>query len=59
VLGKVNPPPVLGTMQLPNSLAQRHADVRCHSYNYVKRDAMIPMRDGVKLHTVIVIPRGA
>jgi putative CocE/NonD family hydrolase len=29
------------------------------SYDYVKRDVMIPMRDGVKLHTVIVIPRGA
>jgi putative CocE/NonD family hydrolase len=29
------------------------------SYDYVKRDVMIPMRDTVKLHTVIVIPRGA
>ena len=29
------------------------------SYDYVKREVMIPMRDGVKLHTVIVIPRGA
>ncbi|NVN35713.1 CocE/NonD family hydrolase [Komagataeibacter swingsii] len=27
--------------------------------NYIKRDVMIPMRDGVKLHTVIVIPRDA
>ena len=27
--------------------------------DYVKREVMIPMRDGVKLHTVIVIPRGA
>ncbi len=26
--------------------------------DYVKRDEMIPMRDGVKLHTVIVIPNG-
>ena len=26
---------------------------------YVKRDVMIPMRDGVKLHTVIVVPKGA
>ena len=25
--------------------------------DYVKRDVMIPMRDGVKLHTVIVIPK--
>jgi putative CocE/NonD family hydrolase len=29
------------------------------SFDYVKRDVMIPMRDGVKLHTVIVIPRDA
>jgi hypothetical protein len=28
------------------------------SHDYVERDVMIPMRDGVKLHTVIVIPRG-
>jgi len=27
--------------------------------DYVKRDAMIPMRDGVKLHTVIVVPKTA
>jgi uncharacterized protein len=29
------------------------------SYDYVKRVVMIPMRDGVKLYTVIVVPRGA
>jgi hypothetical protein len=28
-------------------------------YDYVKREAMIAMRDGVKLHTVIVVPKGA
>jgi putative CocE/NonD family hydrolase len=27
--------------------------------DYVKREVMIPMRDGVKLHTVIVIPKSA
>ncbi len=26
-------------------------------YDYIKREAMIPMRDGVKLHIVIVIPK--
>jgi putative CocE/NonD family hydrolase len=26
--------------------------------DYVKQEVMIPMRDGVKLHTVIVIPKG-
>jgi putative CocE/NonD family hydrolase len=29
------------------------------SYDYIKREVMIAMRDGVKLHTVIVIPKGA
>ena len=29
------------------------------SFDYVERDVMIPMRDGVKLNTVILIPRGA
>ena len=29
------------------------------SFDYVRRTAMIPMRDGVKLYTVILIPRGA
>ena len=28
-------------------------------FDYVKRDVMIPMRDGVKLHTVIIVPKGA
>jgi hypothetical protein len=28
-------------------------------YDYTKRVEMIPMRDGVKLYTVIVIPKGA
>src|SRR5438552_19066787 len=34
-------------------------EVPAASYDYVKREVMIPMRDGVKLHTVIVIPKGA
>jgi len=29
------------------------------TFEYTKREVMIPMRDGVKLHTVIVIPKGA
>ena len=28
-------------------------------FDYVKRDVMIPMRDGVRLHTVVIVPRGA
>ena len=29
------------------------------NFDYIKRDVMIPMRDGIKLHTVIVLPKGA
>ncbi|WNO55117.1 CocE/NonD family hydrolase [Stakelama saccharophila] len=29
------------------------------NFDYVKREVMIPMRDGVKLHTVIMVPKGA
>jgi putative CocE/NonD family hydrolase len=29
------------------------------SFDYVRRAVMIPMRDGVKLHTVILVPKGA
>ena len=32
---------------------------RLDSFDYTKREVMIPMRDGVKLQTVILIPRGA
>ena len=28
-------------------------------YDYEKRESMIPMRDGVKLYTVIVVPKDA
>ena len=46
-----------------NSTAQ--SDIPSHfvtsfgGYDYTKREVMIPMRDGVKLYTVIVIPKGA
>ncbi len=32
---------------------------RIETFDYVKREVMIPMRDGVRLQTVILIPRGA
>ena len=28
-------------------------------YDFAKREVMIPMRDGVKLHTMILVPKGA
>src|SRR5262245_814407 len=29
------------------------------SFEYTRREEMIPMRDGVKLYTVILVPKGA
>jgi len=29
------------------------------TFDYVRRDVMIPMRDGVRLHAVIIVPKGA
>ncbi|HWH50610.1 MAG TPA: CocE/NonD family hydrolase, partial [Gemmatimonadaceae bacterium] len=29
------------------------------TFDYQRRDVMIPMRDGVKLHTVVLVPKGA
>src|SRR3954452_14973027 len=53
--------------QAPQSSAQqglpseRPAQFRpaTESFDYERRDIMIPMRDGVKLHTVILVPKGA
>ncbi|MBZ5583872.1 MAG: CocE/NonD family hydrolase [Acidobacteriia bacterium] len=39
---------------IPKSFSVPTAD-----YDYIKREVMVPMRDGVKLHTVIVVPKGA
>ena len=30
-----------------------------YGFDYARRDVMIPMRDGVRLHTVILVPTGA
>jgi putative CocE/NonD family hydrolase len=36
-----------------------HFEPVTSSFEYTRQEVMIPMRDGVKLHTVILIPRGA
>jgi hypothetical protein len=56
ILGVVAAQPVWAQAgsDIPSSFAPPQA-----GYDYVKRDVMIPMRDGVKLHTVIVAPKGA
>src|SRR6185437_3669598 len=49
------------TPKYPNFPSETPAQLRpaTSSFDYVKRDVMIPMRDGVRLHTVIVVPKGA
>ena len=42
----------------PSETPQKFAPVT-DSYDYTRRDVMIAMRDGVKLHTVILVPKGA
>ena len=60
---------VLGAAQVPPAAPQPQAPARLDSelaksfaphtdtFDYVRREVMIPMRDGVKLHTVILVPR--
>jgi putative CocE/NonD family hydrolase len=51
-----NPPPKYPSLpsETPVHFTPDHS-----SFGYVIRDVMIPMRDGVKLHTVIMLPKGA
>ena len=47
--------------QYPNypSETPHHLQPATSSFDYARREAMIPMRDGVHLHTVILVPKGA
>jgi hypothetical protein len=43
---------------LPSETPEKFEPV-ADSFDFVKREVMIPMRDGVKLRTVVFVPRGA
>ncbi|HEY6348096.1 MAG TPA: CocE/NonD family hydrolase [Candidatus Angelobacter sp.] len=43
---------------LPSETPQQFTPVT-DSFDYARRDVMVPMRDGVKLHTVVLVPKGA
>jgi uncharacterized protein len=43
---------------LPSEMPAR-IEPATSSFDYVRREVMIPMRDGVRLHTVILVPKGA
>jgi putative CocE/NonD family hydrolase len=51
-------PPSAPSQSLPSETPATFQPVT-DSFDYARRDVMIPMRDGVKLHTVILVPRGA
>ncbi len=47
-------PSLMAQSEIPTKFEPTNA-----GFNHVRRTVMIPMRDGVKLHTVILIPKGA
>jgi len=51
-------PPAAMYPDLPSEIPETF-QTASGSFDYVKREEMIPMRDGVKLHTVIFVPKGA
>ncbi|HSY30727.1 MAG TPA: CocE/NonD family hydrolase [Verrucomicrobiae bacterium] len=51
-------PPPSNSNDLPSEMPAQLEPVT-DSFDYTRREVMIPMRDGTKLHTVILIPKGA
>jgi putative CocE/NonD family hydrolase len=51
-------PPPASSPALPSQIPERF-ERATGSFDHVRRDLMIPMRDGVRLHTIILVPRGA
>src|SRR3989442_16014440 len=51
-------PPASAPSTLPSETPAQFIPVT-DSFDYARRDVMIPMRDGVKLHTVVLVPKGA
>jgi uncharacterized protein len=54
--GQTAPPPRYPG--LPSEMPEKFTPAT-DGFDHVRRDVMIPMRDGVKLHTVILVPKGA
>src|SRR5260221_4881849 len=48
----------LSAQTLPSEVPQELKPTN-DGFEYTRREVMIPMRDGVKLHTVIIVPKGA
>jgi uncharacterized protein len=52
-------PPRPGTYPALQSETPVNFNPKTDSFEYIRRDVMVPMRDGVRLHTVILLPKGA
>ncbi len=52
------PPPKPQYPGLPSETPARFQPVTA-GFDYARREVMIPMRDGVKLHTIVLVPKGA
>ena len=55
---RTEPPPPAKYPDFPSDTPAKF-ELPTDSFDYVKREVMIPMRDEVKLNTVILVPRGA
>lgn len=53
--------PSKSSSQYPNFPSETPAELKpaTTGFDYDRREVMIPMRDGVKLHTIILVPRSA
>jgi putative CocE/NonD family hydrolase len=59
--GRAQSPAAAPAAQYPELPSETPAELELSPYGFdhVRREAMIPMRDGVRLHTVILVPEGA
>lgn len=57
-LAQDKPKPPDSYPELPSEIPAKFKPIR-DSFDHTRRTVKIPMRDGVKLHTVILIPKGA
>jgi putative CocE/NonD family hydrolase len=53
-----NPPRPAADQSLPSETPTSFRPVT-DTFDYARRDVMIPMRDGVKLRTIVLVPKGA
>jgi len=55
------PPPAATPSQYPELPSETPAEFVAPTadFNYVRRNVMIPMRDGTRLNTIVIVPKGA